>query len=76
MPRSLQDQTFRPWRRASYLFTDGIRTYPRIRFDYRLIMYAHHDIAAPECLHGTAQNVPGHRLDDVLRKLGAAAGQS
>ncbi len=76
MPRSLQDQTFRPWRRASHLFTDGIRTYPRIRFDYRLIMYAHHDIAVPECLHGMALNVPGHRLDDVLRKLVAAAGQS
>ena len=76
IPRSLQEQPFRPGRRTSHLITDGIRTYPRIRFDYRLIMYAHHDIAAPECLHGTAQNVPGHRLDDVLRKLGAAAGQS
>ena len=43
---------------------------------FRLIMYAHHDIAVPECLHGMAQNVPGHSLDDVLRKLGAAAGQS
>ena len=55
--------------RSAHLLTDHIQVNIRAAFDDQLIVNVTDDKTVPESLHGIAEDIATHGLDDVLHEL-------
>ena len=58
-------ESLRPGRRATHLLTDRFQRHIGISLDDKFVMDMHDDAAAPQGLHGVAEDVAGCGLDTI-----------
>lgn len=73
IPVCPEQQSFGPVRCPAHLLTDDIDTGVFGTLDNQFIMDMADDVAAPQRLHGIAEDVPADALDDVFHELRAIA---
>ena len=69
IPVSAEQDVRHPIRRSAHLLTDHIQVNIRAAFDDQLIVNVTDDKTVPESLHGIAEDIATHGLDDVLHEL-------